>query len=47
MKQYLVGSIMLLALSAASVVGQPFVARAEGASAPDQSNAKRQGDSHP
>ena len=45
MKQYFVGSIMLLALSAACVVGQSFEARAEGASAPGQSNAEQQGDS--
>ena len=47
MKQYFVGSIMLLVLSAACAVGQPFEARAEGVSAPDQSNAKRQGDRPP
>ena len=43
MKQYFVGSIMLLVLSAACAVGQPFEARAEGVSAPDQSNAEQQG----
>ena len=43
MKQYFVGSIMLLVLSAACAVGQPFEALAEGVSAPDQSNAKQQG----
>ena len=43
MKHYFVGSIMLLVLSAACAVGQPFEARAEGASAPGQSTAEQQG----
>ena len=43
MKQYFVGSIMLLALSAACFVGQSFEARAEGASALGQSNNEHQG----
>ena len=43
MKQHFMGSIMLLALSAACAIGQSFEARAEDGSAPGQSNAEQQG----
>ncbi len=42
MKQHFMGSIMLLALSAACVIGQSFEAWAEGASAPGQLTAEQQ-----
>ena len=42
MKQHFMGSTMLLALSAACVIGQSFEARADGSSAPGQSTAEQQ-----
>ena len=42
MKQHFMGSIMLLALSAACVIGQSFEAWADGANAPGQSTAEQQ-----
>ena len=43
MKQHFMGSMMLLALSAACAIGQSFEARAEGGSVPGQSTAEQQG----